>query len=125
MHRPSKSARKSAKAEEPYLSGYRIMWMMVLFDLPVITKREKKDAAEFRKCLLNRGFFMAQYSVYYKVLPGKEAIEALENSLKNDMPKRGKVEIVCITDRQYEEIRCFEGGGQCNQRKNPEQLQLF
>jgi len=101
------------------------MWMMVLFDLPVITKAERKVAGIFRKGLLERGFSMAQYSVYYKLLSGKEAVEALTASLRKEMPKRGKVEIVCITDRQYEDILCFEGRHQCEARKTPDQLQLF
>jgi len=99
--------------------------MMVLFDLPVITKPERKAAGIFRKQLLDRGFAMAQYSVYYKLLAGKEAVEALIKGLRKEMPKRGKVEIVCITDRQYEDILCFEGREQCEGRKTPDQLQLF
>ena len=98
---------------------------MVLFDLPVITKAERKTAGIFRNELLAKGFTMAQYSVYYKMLPGKEAIESLTTGLRKNIPKRGKVEIICITDRQYEEILCFEGKQQCPARKKPDQLQLF
>ena len=68
---------------------------------------------------------MAQYSVYFKLLPGKEAVESLTAALKKEMPKRGKVEIVCITDRQYEDILSFEGRLQCATKKTPDQLQLF
>lgn len=45
------------------LSGYRLMWMIVLFDLPVLTKRERKDANKFRKFLQDEGFDRCQLSV--------------------------------------------------------------
>ena len=46
--------------------------MMVLFDLPVMTKKERKAATDFRKFLLDQGFEMAQYSVYMRFCAGKE-----------------------------------------------------
>lgn len=101
------------------------MWMLVLFDLPVVTKRDRKAATDFRKYLLGRGFSMAQYSVYYRLLSGKEAIESLLNALRKELPPRGKVDILAITDRQYEEIQSFSGGHLEKTRKNPPQLQLF
>ena len=53
------------------LSGYRLMWMVVLFDLPVGTKKERKAATKFRKFLLDQGFEMSQYSVYMRFCAGK------------------------------------------------------
>lgn len=44
------------------------MWMMVLFDLPVLEKEERKEASDFRKFLLDEGFTMSQFSVYLKLL---------------------------------------------------------
>ena len=38
------------------LSEYRIMWVMVFFDLPTETKKERKAASDFRKKLQNDGF---------------------------------------------------------------------
>ena len=38
------------------LSEYRIMWVLVLFDLPTETKKEKKAYADFRKNLQKDGF---------------------------------------------------------------------
>ena len=33
------------------LSGYKLMWMIVLFDLPVVTKTERKNSNKFPKVL--------------------------------------------------------------------------
>ena len=59
------------------LSGYRIMWLFVLFDLPVGTKKERKAATKFRLSLLDMGFEMSQFSVYLKFCAGKEQGDAL------------------------------------------------
>ena len=47
--------------------SYRYMRIMVLFDLPVLTEKQRRDYREFRKYLLKAGFFMMQESVYYKL----------------------------------------------------------
>ncbi|MDE7469345.1 MAG: CRISPR-associated endonuclease Cas2, partial [Desulfovibrionaceae bacterium] len=49
-----------------YVSGYRIMWILVMFDLPTVTREEQKRATEFRNSLLELGFQMMQYSVYIR-----------------------------------------------------------
>ena len=50
----------------PALSGYRILWVMALFDLPVITKAERKRATKFRAFLLDEKFTMMQFSCYLR-----------------------------------------------------------
>ena len=107
------------------LSGYRIMWMMVLFDLPVLSKRERKAATTFRKFLLDQGFEMSQFSVYLRHCVGKEQAEALTRRIEKAVPPTGKLHIVFITDKQYETIVCFDGRVRQPPRKNPEQYVLF
>lgn len=38
-------------------SEYRIMWVLVLFDLPTETKKDKKAYTDFRKNLQKDGFY--------------------------------------------------------------------
>lgn len=107
------------------LSGYRLMWMMVLFDLPVLTPKERKAAAKFRHFLLDQGFEMSQFSVYMRFCSGKEQVETLIRRVERGVPPTGKVHIVCFTDRQYENIVCFDGRKREPAKKNPGQLSLF
>lgn len=107
------------------LSGYRLMWMIILFDLPVLTKRERKAAAKFRNFLLDQGFEMSQFSVYMRFCAGKEQAEAFTKRIEREAPQSGKVHVVGITDRQYEKIICFDGRKREPARKNPGQLVLF
>jgi CRISPR-associated protein Cas2 len=107
------------------LSGYRLMWMTVLFDLPVGTKKERRAATLFRKFLLDEGFEMSQYSVYMRFCAGKEQAEAYTRKVGHAVPSTGKVHIVYITDKQYENIVSFDGRMREPAKKNPEQYVLF
>jgi CRISPR-associated protein Cas2 len=101
------------------------MWVLVLFDLPVVTKKERKDASQFRKNLLDMGFHMSQFSVYYRLLPGKEALEGYVRDIQNFLPPKGKVDIISITDKQYENIISFHGKIKEKRKQTPSQLLLF
>lgn len=108
-----------------YLSKYKLMWMFVMFDLPVITAQDRKHATQFRKLLLDEGFAMTQYSIYFRLLSGKDAGRAIIGRLRRSLPKKGKVDIIQITDRQYEDIISFSGNRKEAKKKNPDQLSLF
>jgi CRISPR-associated protein Cas2 len=101
------------------------MWLFVLFDLPVGTKPERKAATGFRHALLDLGFEMAQFSVYLKFCAGKEQVDAIARKVEAAMPRSGKVHLIQITDRQYENIRTYRGRKREPALKNPDQLVLF
>ena len=107
-----------------YLSGYRLMWIMVLFDLPVTTEKERKKATKFRNFLIDNSFEMVQFSVYMRPCPSKEHIERLIKLIENNVPEDGKVDILPITDKQYENIVTIRGSNKL-QRNNPNQYILF
>jgi len=122
---PNRVVASVAPAESVALSGYRIMWVFVLFDLPVGTKRERKAATKFRHSLLDLGFEMSQFSVYLKFCAGKEHAEALARQVETEMAPSGKVHLVQITDKQYENIRTYRGKKREPSPKNPDQFTLF
>ena len=101
------------------------MWMLVMFDLPVITREERKAATAFRHSLLDLGFEMAQYSVYMRFCTGQEHALTLSRRIETSLPEDGKVNMLYITDKQYERILTFYGGTKQKPLKNPEQFILF
>ena len=107
------------------LSGYRVMWVMTLFDLPVLTPEERHRATKFREFLLNEGFCMMQLSCYIKFTAGKEQAETITARIGAAVPTAGKVDVLYFTDRQYEGIKSFFGGGQRDRPSKPQQFQLF
>ena len=78
-------------------SGYRFMWTMVLFDLPVVTKSQRKRATRFRNDLLDLGFEMAQYSVYLKFCGSRATADALAARVERRVPVQGRVSVLVFT----------------------------
>ena len=110
---------------ETILSGYRMMWMLTMFDLPVQTKKERKAATGFRNFLLDQGFEMCQYSVYLRFVAGKEQADTFIQRISFAVPNTGSVQILMFTDRQYERIVAFEGGKREKEKENPDFFELF
>lgn len=107
------------------LSGYRLMWIFVMFDLPVGSRAEMHAATKFRQFLLDEGFEKSQFSVYARFCNGKEQFEAYIRRIESNLPEQGEIHILTFTDRQYENIVRFSGQRRRRPRKNPDQLALF
>ncbi len=108
-----------------HLSGYRIMWILVMFDLPTDTRPQRKAATAFRNFLLDEGFERSQFSVYARFVNGKEAFKTRVSRIERHLPDKGDIQILNFTDRQYRDIVHFSDQGRRAARKNPEQLVLF
>src|SRR3546814_3979615 len=74
--RANDGAGRAGMNETTYLSGYRLMWIFVMFDLPVGTKKQMHDATKFREFLLDQGFEMSQFSVYARFCNGKDSFDS-------------------------------------------------
>ena len=85
------------------------MRLFVMFDLPVKTGKERKEAARFRKFLLNDGYYMLQFSIYVRICNGLESADKHEQRLKNHLPAHGSVRLLRITERQYTAMRILCG----------------
>src|SRR5690554_5796847 len=111
--------------EQNRFNAYRIMWVLVFFDLPTETKRHRKAATKFRKQLLDDGFTMFQFSIYLRHCPSRENAEVHIKRTKYNLPKEGKVCILCITDKQFGQMELFYGKNETEIPLPVQQLQLF
>ncbi len=107
------------------LSGYRLMWMLVMFDLPMVQKNERKAATDFRNSLLDIGFEMSQFSVYVRFCSSTAQIETYSKRIEAALPLGGRVNVLQFTDKQYERIVSFRGKLKQPQNKTPDQFDLF
>lgn len=90
-------------------SEYRIMWVMVFFDLPTETKKEKKAYVAFRKNLQRDGFAMFQFSIYVRHCASSENAAVHIKRVKSFLPDKGIVGIMSVTDKQFAQIEIFYG----------------
>lgn len=106
-------------------SHYRIMWIVVFFDLPTDEKEDRFVYAQFRKNLLKNGFTMFQFSVYTRHCASRENAEVHLKRVKRYLPDRGKTSILCITDKQFETMEIFHGFIKTAVPKGIQQLEMF
>jgi len=90
-------------------SPFRMGWVLVMFDLPVLSKRERRQATDFRKGLLDDGYFMVQFSVYARPCSSVERLEKHRKRLEAMTPNSGNVRVLFLTDAQWSNGLCITG----------------
>lgn len=85
------------------------MRVIVFFDLPVLTGKNRSDYRKFRKFLIKSGFLMMQESVYCKLVPNSTAGNALVANITKNKPPEGLVQALRITEKQYASIANIVG----------------
>lgn len=103
----------------------RFMWLFVFFDLPVKEKAERKTATRFRNFLLKDGYMMVQFSVYARICNGQDRLDKHMQRIQSNLPKKGSVRAIQVTDKQYERMKTLVGNRTQNEKTKAEQLVLF
>lgn len=85
------------------------MRLIVFFDLPVVKSEDRKEYQQFRKFLLKDGYYMIQYSVYSRLCNNKEALDKHVNRLMKNLPNKGSVRYMQVTEKQYGAMRVVVG----------------
>jgi len=104
---------------------YRIMWVLVFFDLPVVEEKDRKIYTQFRKKLLKDGFEMFQFSIYVRHCMSHDNADVHITRVKSFLPQKGKVGVLRITDKQFGMMELFEGTNQKETKPPPQQLEMF
>lgn len=104
----------------------RFMRILVFFDLPVVKREDRKEYQNFRRFLLNDGYLMLQFSVYSRICNGTDGIEKHVNRLKSNLPPKGSVRYLQLTEKQYSEMKFLVGSPKIQEKKiNSSQLNVF
>jgi CRISPR-associated protein Cas2 len=104
----------------------RYMRMLVLFDLPVVTRAERRAYTQFRRFLLNDGFDMIQFSVYGRILNGRDAEEKHMQRVVANLPPEGSVRVLTVTEKQYASMKLLVGLPFFQEKQvNAKQILLF
>ena len=85
------------------------MRSIVVFDLPVKTKLERRQATRFRKALLDDGFEMLQYSVYTRICANRDSANKHLNRVKKFAPRNGSIRMLMVTENQYSDMATIVG----------------
>jgi len=110
---------------EPQISGYNVMWLMAMFDLPVDDVADRRRYARFRRLLLQNGFSRLQYSVYARCCESEATAVTQRSQISQKLPPDGQVRLLMITDRQFGKMEVYHGKTRVENEKRPRQLELF
>lgn len=101
------------------------MWLLAMFDLPVLTKAQRHQYAQFRKLLLKQGFVQLQLSVYARFAASEESVEAVRSRIRAGLPPEGQIRLLAVTDHQYGRMELWFGKKRKRTEDPPAQYELF
>jgi len=102
---------------------FRIMRLIVMFDLPTETSADRRNYRKFRKFLIQNGYSMMQYSIYSKIILNRSVLDFQRVKLKQNAPKKGYIETLIVTENQYVNIEVITGGDErSNQEHSTERM---
>ncbi|MDN6899930.1 CRISPR-associated endonuclease Cas2 [Oenococcus sicerae] len=88
---------------------YRVVRLMLFFDLPTLTSNDRRNYRQFRKELIKEGFLMIQESVYVRIVTNKLTAEFMEKRLSSIAPEEGIIQTLIVTEKQYASMKFLAG----------------
>ena len=101
------------------------MWILVFFDLPTETKRDKYHYRQFVKKLEKDGFSRFQWSIFLRHCPSRENMDVHIRRVKSFLPPKGHIALLHITDKQFGMMELFMAQKKEKLPKISQQLELF
>lgn len=101
------------------------MWLLVLFDLPVNDKTQRRNYDRFRKKLLSRGLTALQFSVYYRYCASRAFAGTILNQIQTGLPPEGKVRFLLLSQQTFSQMQVFENQKPIPCEEPPEPFVLF
>ncbi len=85
------------------------MRVIVFFDLPTETAKERREYTRFRKHLIKNGFVMMQESVYTKLALNQNAAMEIAENVRKNKPPVGLVQMLSVTEKQFSRMEIVVG----------------
>lgn len=98
------------------------MRLLIFFDLPTDTAKDRKRYREFRKLLINEGFIMMQESVYSKLTLNNSIANSTKDKIYKNKPPKGIIQMLTITEKQFSSIEYVIGEKTTNILDNTERM---
>ncbi|GAW64050.1 CRISPR-associated endonuclease Cas2 [Ligilactobacillus acidipiscis] len=74
------------------------MVLLICFDLPRNTKKQRTQATKYRKRLTQLGFYMKQYSVYEREIRKNATKNRIIKVLREELPTKGEITLYVLPD---------------------------
>ena len=80
------------------------MRIMLFFDIPSVTSRDRRNYRLFVNGLANEGFLQMQESVYTKLVLNRSSVDLAINRVRKFLPPDGLVQVLVVTEKQFSSI---------------------
>lgn len=87
----------------------RFMRLLVFFDLPTLTKADKRAYVAFRRFLIQDGYDMIQWSVYGRIINGFDDMQTHLKRLSANLPPDGSVRALQVSEKQFAQMKLLVG----------------
>jgi len=101
------------------------MWLFALFDLPVVSAKDRRNYCRFRKALLKQGFTMLQFSVYARYCGSEDRGKTIIKNVGSCLPPYGQIRLLLVTDHQFGKMEVYTNKKKVKTEEPPDQLLLF
>lgn len=98
------------------------MRVLVFFDLPTFSAEDRKTYRNFRKLLITNGFVMLQESVYCRMVHNQSVQKSVIDNIRKNGPKDGIVQVLSITEKQFQKMEFITGTKKTNVVDNDERI---
>ena len=98
------------------------MRILLFFDLSTDTAKDRRRYSKFRKLLINEGFIMMQESVYTKLALNTSVVNSVRDKIYKNKPPKGIVQMLAITEKQFNSIEYIVGKKDSNVLDNTERM---
>lgn len=102
--------------------NYKFMRLLLFFDLPTETSKNRLDYTRFHKFLIKNGFIMMQKSVYSKLVINNVTSAAVKAKISKNLPPTGIIELLEVTENQFSRIEYLIGEKQSVIEESMERL---
>lgn|SRR5574344_1418417 len=102
--------------------NYRIMRLLLFFDLPVEKSSQRHDYSVFVRNIKKTGFYMLQESVYVKLCLDVQSAKSVIANVRTFSPKDGSIFVLTITENQFASIDLILGDSVTDVINNDERL---
>ncbi|MCO5314931.1 MAG: CRISPR-associated endonuclease Cas2 [Solirubrobacterales bacterium] len=103
----------------------RPMWILLMFDLPVVTKTQRTEANRFRNDLIADGYQRVQWSIYARFCPTVQKAKRDGKAALGKLPPQGECRVLYLTEHQWHRMVVVQHKNRANPEPEPQQLAIF
>lgn len=78
--------------------------ILLLCDLPLEKRKQRKEARLFRELLFREGFYELQSGVYTRMVESRSSRDIHLKRINEGLPVYGTVRLLMLTERQFQNV---------------------